>query len=89
MECRKTYEGSDNVKDTLSEKTIVIPELEKMLSLPQFGWSERDTAILRKYYGRVPASAIAKQLDRSALAVRRKAEKLGLRGNPQARTRRT
>lgn len=42
-------------------------------------WSEDDTAYLREYYAQVGSKAAARHLDRSEIAVRIKASRMGLR----------
>lgn len=61
------------------EPEIVVPELEKLRSEPRYRpWSARDEAVLRRYYGAVPTNALAEKLGRTKVAVRMKAEHMGL-----------
>jgi hypothetical protein len=59
---------------------LVIPELEALLNIPPRNkeWNDYEVAILNTYYGRVPISALAKQLNRSIDATKMKARSLGL-----------
>jgi len=41
-------------------------------------WTERDEGVLREYYGRVPAAALARELGRTPSAVQNKANGMGL-----------
>jgi len=61
----------------------VIPELEAMLSSyksrGRVNWTDHERAVLRKYWGRVPAGAIAKQLNKTISAVRNQVQYLKLK----------
>ncbi|HOK27558.1 MAG TPA: hypothetical protein PLI21_00860 [Methanomassiliicoccaceae archaeon] len=56
---------------------IVVPELEESTSNYRM-WTEREIAILRKYYGKADTRRIAEVLNRSKNAVQSKAVELGL-----------
>lgn len=66
------------MKDILTEKTIVIPELEKLVGTGQRPYSEDDLRILRTYGGRVPNKALAKQMRRTVGAIEGKLHDLGI-----------
>lgn len=44
-------------------------------------WTDEETAILKKYYGRIPTSIIAKKLNRTISATKHKATAMGLKAN--------
>lgn len=56
---------------------ITVPELEESQSEYRM-WTEREIAILRKYYGKAKTGKIAEVLKRSKSAVQAKALELGL-----------
>lgn len=64
---------------------ISIPELDELPDTepPRRPWTEREVAILRKYYGRKPTDAIAKVLNRTEKAVKFKARDIGLSPYPE------
>jgi hypothetical protein len=58
----------------------VIPELEEAMARYQphkLSWSDKDIAILKKYYGRVPVTALESTLHRRSNAIHDKAVELG------------
>jgi hypothetical protein len=65
---------------------IVIPELEEAAARyrpHKFSWSDRDIAILKKYYGRVPVQSLESTLHRQTTKIHEKAIELGTeRGMP-------
>ncbi len=68
---------------TLAEREateIIIPELEEKIGVGLHfpDWTDRDEAILRKYYGRVRIEHLMAYLNRSRSAVAHKAAELGL-----------
>jgi hypothetical protein len=66
------------LKDRIQEKTIIIPELEKILGQGiRQEWNSGDVEILKRYYGKVPVRALAKVLGRTVSAVRNKADQVG------------
>lgn len=62
---------------------IVIPELEEAMAnfKPRYEWTEKDIAILKRYYGKVPMSALSGQLHRSIDSIHKFAQMHGIRGN--------
>lgn len=56
---------------------IVVPELEESPSNYRM-WTEREIAVLTKYYGKAKTADIAKVLKRSKSAIQSKALELGL-----------
>ena len=76
----KSHRQNGSSKSKVEE--IVIPELEKFIGTAEYrkAWSEKDIAILTKYYqADVPLNQIAKYLKRSFAAVKAKVGVLGLR----------
>ena len=69
-----------------SDDTIVIPELEEAMAryTPyKYTWSDKDIAILKKYYGRVAITALEAYLHRRSPKIHEKAIELGgTRGEP-------
>jgi hypothetical protein len=61
-------------------QTIVIPELEEAARIykPMRLWSEKDNAILRKYYNRVPTSRLGGYLKRSVTSMQQHAVVIGI-----------
>ena len=41
-------------------------------------WTEREIAVLERYYGKIPARVIAKQLGRTSTSIYQKAQACGL-----------
>ena len=70
----------------LRTDTIEIPELEEAMARFQphkKDWSDRDIAILKKYYGRVPIQSLESTLHRQTVKIHEKAIELGTeRGMP-------
>ena len=62
---------------------IIIPELEEAMAnfKPRCGWTENEIAILKRYYGKVPMSALSAQLHRSIDSIHKYAQMHGIRGN--------
>lgn len=78
---RKARSGGQTVR----KKELVIPELERIASsTPHRCWLPEEEAVLRTYYGRVPAHALAEYLTRTfrrkrtVAAIYHKAVALGL-----------
>jgi hypothetical protein len=68
------------ISDKTTYKEIVIPDLEKAMStfVPR-EWSQKETDIVKKYYGKVPADLLMKHLPgRTKAAMRSKAQNMGL-----------
>lgn len=62
----------------IKPEEIIVPELEALVGTydgPK-PWTEADKAAVRKYYGKVPTKAIAKQIGRTSEAVVTMASKL-------------
>ena len=58
---------------------IYIPELEAIPDVERRRpWTEWEESVLREYYARKPAEAIAKVLNRSAAAIQQKARTMGI-----------
>lgn len=59
---------------------IIIPELEQAAEnyRPRGQWSDREIAILKRYYGRVPITKLRDYVHHSIDACHRKAGQLGL-----------
>lgn len=63
----------------MKEIEIVIPELEAIPDVERRRpWSEWEEGVLKKYYSRKPAEAIAKALNRSTTAIQQKARIMGI-----------
>lgn len=62
--------------------TIVIPELEEAMAnfKPRYSWTEKDVAILKRYYGKVPMTLLSGQLHRSVDSIHKYAQMHGIRG---------
>ena len=69
-----------------SDETILIPELEEAMERYQphkTTWSDKDNAILKRYYGRVPISSLESTLHRNSKTIHDQAIRLGgTRGEP-------
>ena len=59
------------------EQDVVIPELEESTASYRM-WTDREIAILNKYYGKASTRDIAKVLKRTSSAIQAKALELGL-----------
>lgn len=58
---------------------IVIPELEAIPDIERRRlWTEWEEGVLRKYYSKKPAEAIAKALSRSTSAIHNHARMMGI-----------
>ncbi len=66
------------VSSSINELEIIIPELENAPPAKSNLWTEREVAILRKYYGKKDTKAIARYLNRSVPAIQDKAFALGI-----------
>ena len=73
-----TYQDSQNCSIG-DREDLIIPELEASTVRNNF-WTERDVAVLRKYYGNAKTGDIAKYLGRTTNSVARKATSLNLVG---------
>jgi hypothetical protein len=61
---------------------VIVPELEKLIGIGlKAPWNEHDESVLRRYFGKVAVSNIAKTLNRSLPGVNSKASSLGLRNS--------
>ena len=69
------------MKSTSLNNAIIVPELEAMMTGGGtcHKWSEREDAVMRRYYGRVDTRALAKQLGRSVSAMYKHAHSIGVR----------
>ncbi len=61
------------------EEEIIIPELEDAPDTDYRQWSQKEEAILRRYYGKKRVADIAKYLNRSITSINGKANRMGLR----------
>ena len=66
------------MKVVVRSEEIIIPELEES-EPPIRYWTEREEAILRKYYGKADTKKIAEYLGRTIRAVKHKVINMGLR----------
>jgi len=66
------------MKVVVRSEEIIIPELEES-EPPIRYWTEREEAILRKYYGKADPKKIAETLGRTKTAIQNKAQNMGLR----------
>lgn len=59
---------------------IVIPELEEAACRyqPRQSWTEKEVAVMKKYYGRVPITQLAAYLHRSVNAIHNRAAAFGM-----------
>ena len=69
------------------EPVIMLPDLEEIIRNSRADrdrrgtpWADREIAILKRYYGRVPVCVLAKQLDRSIRSVTNQGYAQGLTG---------
>lgn len=61
-----------------SERKIVIKELEEVRYKKQIWWTDEEESIMKEYYGKVPIKKLSEYLQRSQLAIGKKAILLGL-----------
>lgn len=64
-------------------KTILIPDLEQAMEdyNPRYkGWSQKEEAIMLKYYNKVSIDALIKTLGRSKSSIQDKASRMGITG---------
>lgn len=65
-------------KQTQNIQDRIIKELEEAPDHKNPAWSDFDTEVVQKYYGKKDARVIAKVLHRTVEAVRAKAHRMGL-----------
>jgi hypothetical protein len=69
-----------------SDETILIPELEEAMERYQphkTTWSDKDNAILKRYYCRVPITSLESTFHRGSKMIHNQAVRLGgTRGEP-------
>ena len=76
-----------NTKSTqMRTQTIIIPDLEEAMERYQphkLTWSDKDNAILKRYYCRVPITSLEQILRRNSKTIHDQAVRLGgTRGEP-------
>jgi len=69
-----------------TENEIIIPELEEAARnyIPKYrSWTEKEIAIVKKYYGKVPIGQLAKHLKRSIYSIQQTAAAHGISAKQQ------
>jgi len=83
MTARKKLEISNKrpKSEPNGQNEIIIPELEEAMAtfVPRASWTEREEAILRRYWGKVPVRMLETTLKHSLPSIRTKVQNMGLR----------
>jgi hypothetical protein len=56
------------------------PELEKLVGTARIPWSEHETELIKRYYGKVPNKALVEKLGRTLNSITAKAYSMGIMG---------
>jgi len=77
---KKSIQPNTKSTQMRTHDTIIIPELEEAMERYQphkLTWSDKDNAILKRYYGRVPISSLESTLHRNSKTIHDQVVKLG------------
>ena len=77
---KKSIQPNTKSTQMRTHDTIIIPELEEAMERYQphkTTWSAGDLAVLKRYYGRVPITALESTLHRNSKTIHGQAAKMG------------